>query len=172
MSAALQLPSIWATAGIQQQLQIVREHGGRRAGEELESPSIAESAETTPSLSVAFYRKHTEKTLRRYLYASMLVGRAPAILGDPLGRGWVSSRRVKTFEDAVIFVLDVERCLNKLGSVDRALLSRIVLQEYTHEETASLLGVSVRAISYKYPMALDRLTELLLRSGLLILPPS
>jgi len=110
--------------------------------------------------------------LRRYLYASMLVGRAPSILGEPIGRGWVSSRRVKTFEDAVIFVLDVERCLDHLGRLDRALLSRISLQEYTHAEAASLLGYSVRAISYKYPMALDRLTELLLNTGLLIIPNS
>jgi hypothetical protein len=28
---------------------------------------------------------------------------------------------------------------------------------------------SVRAISYKYPLALDRLTELLLKAGLLII---
>jgi DNA-directed RNA polymerase specialized sigma24 family protein len=95
----------------------------------------------------------------------MLVGRAPGILGEPIGRGWASSRRVKTFEDAVIFVLDIERCLDQLGEVDRALLSRIALQEYTQSETADLLGYSVRAISYKYPMALDRL-----RTGLLIIP--
>jgi DNA-directed RNA polymerase specialized sigma24 family protein len=108
--------------------------------------------------------------LKRYLYASMLVGRSPAILGEPIARGWVSSRKVKTFEDAVIFVLDIERCLDKLGHVDRALLSRIALQEYTQEETAVLLGACVRTVSYKYPLALDRLTELLLQSGLLILP--
>ena len=110
--------------------------------------------------------------LRRYLYASMLVGRAPAILGEPIGRGWVSSRKVKTFEDAVIFVLDIERCLKKLRPVDQAILSRMVLQEYTHAETAAMLGVSVRAISYKYKQALDSLTEMLLHAGLLILPPS
>ena len=86
---------------------------------------------------MAFYRKHTEKMLRRYLYASMLVGRAPAILGEPIGRGWVSSRKVKTFEDAVIFVLDIENCLKKLRHVDQAILSRVVLQEYTHAETAA-----------------------------------
>jgi hypothetical protein len=110
--------------------------------------------------------------LRRYLYASMLVGRAPAILGEPIGRGWVSSRKVKTFEDAVIFVLDIENCLKKLGHLDQAILSRVVLQEYTQEETAAMLGVSVRAISYKYKKALDSLTEMLLQAGLLILPPS
>jgi RNA polymerase sigma factor (sigma-70 family) len=102
----------------------------------------------------------------------MLVGRAPAILGEPIGRGWVSSRKVKTFEDAVIFVLDIESCLKKLGQIDQAILSRVVLQEYTQEETAAMLGVSTRTISSKYKKALDSLTELLLHAGLLILPPS
>lgn len=108
--------------------------------------------------------------LRRYLYASMQVGRSPSLLSDPVGRGWVSSRPIRTFEDAVIFVLDVEKCLDQLGSLDRQLLSRIVLQEYTQAEAATLIGMSVRAISYKFPKALDRLTEKLLETGLLILP--
>jgi len=50
------------------------------------------------------------------------------------------------------------------------MLSRIVLQEYTQAEAATLIGMSARAISYKFPEALDRLTEKLLESGLLILP--
>jgi DNA-directed RNA polymerase specialized sigma24 family protein len=100
----------------------------------------------------------------------MQVGRAPNILGDPIARGWCSSRPVRTFEDAVIFVLDVENCLNQLGALERMLLSRIVLQEYTQTETASMLGMAVRTVSYKLPMALDRLTEKLLASGLLVLP--
>jgi DNA-directed RNA polymerase specialized sigma24 family protein len=108
--------------------------------------------------------------LRRYLYASMQVGRAPSILGDPIARGWASSRPVRTFEDAVIFVLDLEKCLDRLGWLDRQMLSRIVLQEYTQAEAASLLGMSVRTISYKFPLALDRLTEKLLESSLLVLP--
>jgi DNA-directed RNA polymerase specialized sigma24 family protein len=123
-----------------------------------------------PSVSLAFYRRHTEKILRRYLYASMQVGRAPSILADPVGRGWASSRPIRTFEDAVIFVLDVERCLDRLELLDRQLLSRIVLQEYTQAETSVLLGMSTRTISYKFPQALDRLTEYLLEARLLVLP--
>jgi hypothetical protein len=171
MSAALQLTAIWATA-VDRQPFVAHKGLEASASEELRPALADETVEEVPEISLAFYRKHTENTLRRYMYASMLVGRAPAILGEPVARGWVSSRRVKTFEDAVIFVLDVERCLDKLGPVDRALLSRIALQEYTYEETAALLQVSVRAIYYKYPLALDRLTKLLLRSALLILPPS
>jgi DNA-directed RNA polymerase specialized sigma24 family protein len=108
--------------------------------------------------------------LRRYLYASMQVGRAPSILGEPIARGWASSRPIRTFEDAVIFVLDVETCLNQMGSLDRQLLCRIVIQEYTQAEAATLLGMSVRTISYKFPLAVDRLTQKLLKTGLLVLP--
>jgi DNA-directed RNA polymerase specialized sigma24 family protein len=130
----------------------------------------AKALDAGPLVSLGFYRKHTESMLRRYLYASMQVGRAPSILGEPIARGWASSRPVRTFEDAVIFVLDVETCLNRLGSLDRMMLSRIVLQEYTQAEAATLLGMSVRTISHKFPQALDRLTEKLLETGLLVLP--
>ena len=164
MSAALQLDYLWATASTIQSCRSVDSVSDEARQEEV--------GEETPCISLAFYRRHTEKTLRRYLYASMLVGRAPAILGEPIGRGWVSSRKVKTFEDAVIFVLDIEKCLKKLGRLDQDILSRVVLQEYTQEETATMLGVSVRAMSYKYRNALDNLTELLLKEELLILPSS
>lgn len=160
MSAALQLPTLWGEtrAAWRAKQTLLR---GR-------PPRTAESPDPDPSL--AFYRKHTEQLLRRYLYASMQVGRAPSILSDPVARGWASSRPIRTFEDAVIFVLDVERCLKLLGSLDREMLSRVVLQEYTQAEAATLLGMSVRAMSYKFPKALDRLTEKLLDAGLLVLP--
>ncbi len=92
------------------------------------------------------------------------------MLGEPISRGWASSRPVRTFEDAVIFVLDVERCISRLDKLDRDLLSRIALQEYTYAEAAELLACSVRAVFYRYPLALDRLTALLLKAGLLFLP--
>jgi DNA-directed RNA polymerase specialized sigma24 family protein len=93
-------------------------------------------------------------------------------LGDPVGRGWASSRPVRTFEDAVIFVLDIENCLGKLGCLDRELLSRIVLQEFTYDETAAMLGMSSRTVANRFPLAVDRLTEMLLEADLLLLPHS
>jgi Sigma-70, region 4 len=167
MSAALQLATVWGASS--QQLPWQQELAwGDKPAVRPQAKSVKTAAE--PVISLAFYRRHTESMLRRYLYASMQVGRAPSILSDPVSRGWASSRPIRTFEDAVIFVLDLERCLDKLGSLDRQLLSRIVLQEYTQAEAAMLLGMSVRAISYKFPQALDRLTEKLLASGLLVLP--
>lgn len=164
MSAALQLTAVWGASSPL--------HGWTAKPCIAVKPAAAQPkpVETkTPLTSLAFYRRHSEKMLRRYLYASMQVGRAPSILGDPVGRGWVSSRPVRTFEDAVIFVLDVESCLSRLSSLDRALLSRIVLQEYTQAEAATLLGMSARTVTYRFPQALDRLTEKLLEAGLLML---
>jgi hypothetical protein len=167
MSAALQLPMMWGTGGAQAAWPEERKIDRVKPAVRTEP---AKKPAEKPAANLAFYRKHTESMLRRYLYASMQVGRAPAILSDPVARGWVSSRPVRSFEDAVIFVLDVEKCLDRIGSLERQMLSRIVLQEYTQAEAAPLLGMSVRAISYKYPLALDRLTEQLLKASLLILP--
>jgi Sigma-70, region 4 len=162
MSAALQLPMLWEAA------VPARNNVASRGQRPAASTKLKPAAE--PVVSLAFYRKHTEKTLRRYLYASMQVGRAPNILGEPIGRGWVSSRPVRTFEDAVIFVLDVETCLNSLGSLDRQMLYRVAIQEYTHAEAGTLLGMSVRSVSAKFPQALDNLTAKLLEAELLVLP--
>jgi hypothetical protein len=165
MSAALQLATVWGASS--PQLAWQEEQGNWK---HKPAARTARTPDAGPVVSLAFYRKHTQSMLRRYLYASMQVGRAPSILSDPVSRGWASSRPIRTFEDAVIFVLDLEKCLDRLSSLDRQMLSRIVLQEYTQAETATMLGMSVRAISYKFPQALDRLTEKLLASGLLVLP--
>jgi predicted DNA-binding protein (UPF0251 family) len=167
MSAALQLPLLWAQASpaLQPQLLASAVHHIQRIDVEPQPKPQAE-----PVVTYAFYRKHTEKLLRRYQYASMQVGRSPNLLGESVGRGWVSSRRVRTFEDALIFVLDVERCLKKLSTIDRQMITRVFLQDYTQTEAAVLLGISVRTVCTKLPQALDRLTESLVESDLLILP--
>jgi hypothetical protein len=161
MSAALQLPMLCAAGTLEPIWPETEAHD--------DDAGCLASSSSRQNESLAFYRSHTERMLRRYLYASMQIGRSPSILSEPIGRGWASSCRVKTFEDAVIFVMDIEQCINHLGSLDRELLSKIVIQEYTQVEAANLLGMSVRAVGYKFPEALDHLTEFLLASHLLIL---
>jgi hypothetical protein len=119
---------------------------------------------------VFYLRAHTHGMLRRYLYASMQPCRIACTLSSPIGRGWVSSRPIRTFEDAILFVFDMEKCIKSLPSLDRDILNRIVIQEYTQPEAACLLGMSVRTISYKLPAALDRLTAKLIEAEILILP--
>jgi Sigma-70, region 4 len=127
-------------------------------------------ATTQAPVEMAFYRKYTEGMLRRYMYRSMEIGRVPSLLGDFSFRGKSSNRKAYTFEDSVIFVYDVERCLARLNRLERELVGRIALQEYTLAETAALTGMSVRTVVRRYSEALDRLTQVFLRLELLQVP--
>jgi hypothetical protein len=115
-----------------------------------------------PKVELAFYRKYTEAILRRYLRLSMEAGRVPSLMGRDLFRGNVSHCRMESFEDAVVFCVDVERCLAKLRKPDQRLIQRVALQGYTHEEAAPMLGVTFKTCVVNYGAALDRLTEALL----------
>lgn len=101
------------------------------------------------------------------MQASMEMGRTPSLIGTAVFRGRVSSYRLRTFEDCIIFIFDVEKCLKVLDPESKDLIARIALQEYTYEETAKLTGQSERSVGRKYAMALDYLTELLIRSEIL-----
>jgi len=120
-----------------------------------------------PQVEVAFYRKYSEAMLRRYLRMSMEAGRVPSLLGREMFRGNVTSYRVHSFEDVVVFCMDVERCLAKLTPEEKDLIRRVALQEYTQAETAAVLGVGVRYVSKRYAAALDRLTWMFLEAKML-----
>jgi hypothetical protein len=116
---------------------------------------------------LAFYRRYTEAMLRRYLRLSMAAGRVPSLLGRELFRGHVTSYRVQSFEDVVIFCFDMEKLLGRLRPLDQQMIKRIALQEYGQGETASMLRMSLRSCQRGYGEAVDRLTGMLLGAGML-----
>src|SRR5258706_14047572 len=63
---------------------------------------------------ICLYRKRTINLLQRYAKLSIETGRLPSVLGGMGFRARISSYPLHTFEDAVIFVFDVERCLGEL----------------------------------------------------------
>jgi hypothetical protein len=113
------------------------------------------------------YRRRTIGLLRRYLRLSIAVGRMPSLLGREFFRSRVTSYKSATFEDSVIFVHDVERCLDKLNEFDKKLIAKIVLQEYSQEEAGRQLGCGLRQTARCYVEALDRVTETFLKRTLL-----
>jgi len=119
MSAALQLPGIWAAAARMAVCHVVRSQ---------------EEEEIEPE-----------------------VGEAPAVEKKPV-------------VEAVNFVLDIEKCISQLSWLDKHLLSRIVLQEYTVGEAAAMLGLNINTAATKLSLAVDKLTEILLKADLLVLP--
>ena len=126
------------------------------------------STRTYTEAELWLYRDRTKGLLRRYLRMSVEVGRLPSLLGRELFRARVSSYRATSFEEAVIFVRDLERCLEKLNELDRKILTRIIFQEYTFDEAAGVLGCWRRTVGRRFADALDRLSGFLLDAGLLL----
>jgi len=113
------------------------------------------------------YRDRTIAMLRRYARLSVEVGRLPSLLGREFFRTHVTSYSVSTFEDAVIFVHDVERSLEQLDLFSQNLIAKIVLLEYTQDETAKLLHCCRRTVGRRYIESVDHLSHIFLRGGLL-----
>ena len=122
-------------------------------------------------LDAPWLRPYTKHMLRRYAYLAYTGRYGAAAPIDPVGRGWASSHAVRTFDDRLHFVIDMDRCFAKLPSLDRAMLKRNMIQGFTQEESAQLLGMSTRAFSYKFASALDRMTEQLIQYGLMVVEP-
>lgn len=136
-------------------------------GEPVRQTAASPAVRLRPRPELAFYRKYTEAMLRRYLRMSTEAGRVPSMLGRELFRSKVTSYRVQSFEDVVVFCVDMERCLAKLTPDEQGLIRRITLQEYAQAEAAVLLGLTLRDTVRKYGAALDRLTGILLSARML-----
>jgi hypothetical protein len=113
------------------------------------------------------YRGLTVILLRRYLRYSLEAGRLPSILGSEFFRTQVTSYGTGTFEDRVIFVHDVEICLEKLDKFSRNLIARHILQEHNRWATAKLLHCNEKSVRRNSPIALDLLSEIFLDAGIL-----
>jgi hypothetical protein len=149
-AAAVVLPYVWAIG---------------RGQAELRAPVRAPSEQVEPRM--AFYRKYTEAMLRRYVRLSMESGKVPSLLGQEMFRGRVTSCRMDSFDDVVIFIHDIGTCLEKLDREQQDLISRIALQQYTLGETAVLLGLKPRTVVRRYGQSVDRLTRILLNAKIL-----
>ncbi len=148
-AAIVVLPNVWATA------------------QKKPASAPKKKTETRVPPELAFYRKYTEGLLRRYMKLSMESGRAPSLLGREMFRGKVTHYRVQGFDDVVIFVHDVDRCLKLLDEEQSFLITKIALQEYTQGETSAMVGLPIRTLVRRYEHALDVLTQLFLERRLL-----
>jgi hypothetical protein len=113
------------------------------------------------------YRERTIALLRRYLRISIEVGRLPSILGRELFRSKVTSYRMSSFEDGVIFVYDVERALQRLNGFHRQVIATVIFQEYTQDEAAEVLHCARRTVCREFPVAVDDVSQRFLEGGLL-----
>jgi hypothetical protein len=132
-------------------------------GERLERLELEETRERERRT----YRGRTVAMLRRYMRYSIETGRMPSLLGREIFRAKVTSYTVTTFEDRVIFVHDMEKCLDRLDEFSRQLIARHVLQEHDLEATGRLLQCAERTVRTYIPIVLDVLSEILVEVGLM-----
>jgi hypothetical protein len=149
-----------------------REKGSWRGQPAHNSSALQESAEWEESAldrnpDLWMYRDRTVRLLRRYMRFSIETGRLPSLVGREFFRAKMSFYRAVTFEDRVIFVRDVERCLSRLEYWDQQLIARAILQEHSHTQTAYLLHCSRKTVQRRVQEVLDLLGEDFLKSGLL-----
>lgn len=164
------LPQVWATEG-------ALAHALLPLPVAVEATAdVASKQEATRAVPVfrkllapgtSFYRSYTEAMLRRYGVLSMESGRVPSLLGREMFRGKVTNYRVHGFDDVVIFVLDVERCIKELDPDQQRMILRVGVQEYTFPEAAQMFGLTMRSVQRRYFEALDELTSIFLRKRLL-----
>lgn len=139
-----------------------------------QSVNLAAQADLPPSvlfgeteMDLWPYRLRTMALLRRYARASVEVGRLPSLLGREFFRSRVTSYTMRSFEDTMVFVTDMERTLDRLDTLDKKLVAMYVLEEYTISEVSRTLGCSERTVERLLHDAIDRLSRFLLGRGLL-----
>ena len=115
------------------------------------------------------YRTSCVAMLRRYFRMSVELGRLPALLGREFFRSRSDTIRDAWFEDAVIYVHDVENCINCLKHFDQQVIARVVFQDYTQQDAAKLLGCTDRYLRKRLSVTLDVLSQLFLERNMMVL---
>ena len=132
-----------------------------------EAPALPRRVEEDQERVRRTYRGRTVALLRRYMRYSIETGRMPSLLGREIFRAKVTSYTVVTFEDRVIFVHDMEKCLARLDEFSRQLIARHILQEHDQAATGKLLHCTERTVRTYIPIVLDVLSEILVDVGLM-----
>jgi hypothetical protein len=114
-----------------------------------------------------FERARTMGLLIRFVRLSLVVGRMPSLLGREIFRARAQYSPARAFEDAVLFVCDVERCLRQLEPLEQRLLAFCVLEDRSEWEAARQFHRSQGEISKRLGRTLDLLHETFCRTGLL-----
>lgn len=139
-------------------------HGLRNSGLNLISGAQTKQANIS---NLNAYRPYTRALLQRYFRMAVDIGRLPSILGGLCFRARVSSYKLNTFEDAVIFVHDIERVFDRMERHFLEIIAGVVLLDYSIPEAALRLGITVQRAERRYAAALDSLAAILLEVGLL-----
>jgi len=128
---------------------------------------IAEVDEIDPRPEMLCFRSQTLALVRHFFELSCQVGRLPSLLGREFFRARVSHHSVPSFEDQIVFARDIEICLSRLSDDHAEIVTLVGLYDFSLDEVGEMLRCSKAAVHKWFSEALDYLSEIFLRAGLL-----
>jgi len=128
---------------------------------------VAEADQIDPRPEMLCFRSQTLALVRHFFELSCQVGRLPSLLGREFFRARVSHHSIPSFEEQIVFARDVELCLNRLSDDHAEIVTLIGLYDFSLDEVGEMLRYSKTAVHRWFWEALDCLSEIFLRAGLL-----
>jgi hypothetical protein len=95
--------------------------------------------------------------LHRFLRTALSIGRLPSLVGREIFRTRAHAGPSSAFEDAVLFVCDIEKCLRALEPLEQRLIAFCVLENRSEWEASREFHASQGFISRHLGHALDSL---------------
>src|ERR1035441_9038422 len=129
--------------------------------------AVEEDDELDPRPEILCYRGQTFAMVRHFFEISSQVGRLSSLLGREFFRARVSHHAIPSFEDQVVFVRDVELCLERLSEQHAEMITLVGLYSFSRDEVAEMLRCSKAWVNNHVAEALDALSEIFLQAGLL-----
>ncbi|MGA2902730.1 MAG: hypothetical protein ABSD98_02785 [Candidatus Korobacteraceae bacterium] len=128
---------------------------------------VAEVDEIDPRPEMLCFRGQTLALVRHFFELSCQVGRLPSLLGREFFRARVSHHNIPSFEEQAVFSRDVELCLSRLSDDHAEIITLVGLYDFSLDEVAEMLRYSKAAVHRWFSEALDYLSEIFLRAGVL-----
>ncbi len=129
---------------------------------------VAEVDEMDPRPEMLCFRSQTLALVRHFFELSCQVGRLPSLLGREFFRARVSHHSIPSFEEQAVFTRDVELCLARLSDDHAEIITLVGLYDFSLDEVGEMLRYSKAAVHRWFSEALDCLSEIFLRAGLLL----
>ncbi len=129
------------------------------------NPITADGVEPRPEMLC--FRGQSLALIRHFFEISSQVGRVSSLLGREFFRSRVSHHAIPSFEEQAIFVRDVELCLAKLTAQQAEVLTLLGLYDYSVDEVSQMFQCSRTIVRHWFNEALDVLSEVFLKAGLL-----
>lgn len=128
---------------------------------------ISATQEAEPRPEMLCFRGQSLALIRHFFEISSQVGRVSSLLGREFFRSRVSHHAIPSFEEQAIFVRDVELCLAKLTAQHTEVLTLLGLYDYSCDEVSQMFQCSRTLVRQWFNEALDALSEVFLKAGLL-----